>query len=42
VPFLANPDLTERFKQNAPLNEPDETTFYVGDAKGYTDYPTLS
>lgn len=42
VPFLANPDLTERFKQNAPLNEPDEATFYVGGAKGYTDYPTLS
>ena len=28
VPFLANPDLPERFRQNAPLNEPDQTTFY--------------
>lgn len=42
VPFLANPDLPERFRQNAPLNEPDEATYYVGGAKGYTDYPTLT
>lgn len=41
VPFLANPDLPERFRQNAPLNEPDLATFYVGGEKGYTDYPTL-
>lgn len=41
VPFLANPDLPERFRQNAPLNEPDVATFYVGGVKGYTDYPTL-
>jgi N-ethylmaleimide reductase len=41
VPFLANPDLPERFRQNAPLNEPDVATFYGGGAKGYTDYPAL-
>jgi len=41
VPFLANPDLVARFEQNAPLNEPDNATFYGGDAKGYTDYPFL-
>ncbi len=41
VPFLANPDLPERFRQNAPLNEPDVATFYAGEAKGYTDYPAL-
>jgi 2,4-dienoyl-CoA reductase-like NADH-dependent reductase (Old Yellow Enzyme family) len=41
VPFLANPDLPERFRRNAPLNEPDQTTFYVPGAKGYTDYPFL-
>ena len=40
--FLANPDLPERFRQNAPLNKPDVATFYVGDAKGYTDYPALA
>jgi len=39
--FLANPDLPERFKFNAPLNQPDSTTFYGGDEKGYIDYPTL-
>lgn len=41
VPFLANPDLPERFRQNAPLNEADVDTFYAGEAKGYTDYPAL-
>jgi len=41
VPFLANPDLPERFRINAPLNEVDQTTFYGGDEHGYTDYPTL-
>jgi len=40
-PFLANPDLVERMRSNAPLNAPDPTTFYVPGAKGYTDYPSL-
>jgi N-ethylmaleimide reductase len=40
--FLANPDLPERFRRRAPINEPDPTTFYGGGAKGYTDYPTLA
>jgi N-ethylmaleimide reductase len=39
--FLANPDLPERFKRNAELNEPDRSTFYGGGAEGYTDYPFL-
>jgi N-ethylmaleimide reductase len=39
--FLANPDLVERFKQNAPLNTPNKDTFYSPGAEGYTDYPTL-
>lgn len=38
---LANPDLVERIKADAPLNDPDPDTFYGGDAHGYTDYPTL-
>lgn len=42
VPFIANPDLVERYKLNAPLNEADSTTFYTAGEKGYTDYPTLS
>ena len=39
--FIANPDLVERFRQGAPLNDPDKATFYGGGEKGYTDYPTL-
>ncbi len=39
--FIANPDLPERLRLNAPLNEPDPSTFYGPDAHGYTDYPTL-
>ena len=39
--FLANPDLPERFRRDAPLNEWDESTFYTPGEKGYTDYPTL-
>ncbi len=41
VPFLANPDLPSRLRQDASLNAPDQATFYGGGAKGYTDYPTL-
>lgn len=41
VPFLANPDLPKRFELGAPLNEPDISTYYAGEAKGYTDYPAL-
>jgi len=42
VPFLANPDLVERFAHDAALNEADATTFYGGAEKGYTDYPALN
>lgn len=41
-PFIANPDLPERFRLGAPLNDWDESTFYGGDERGYTDYPGLS
>lgn len=41
VPFLANPDLVERWKTGAGLNTPDRATFYGGGDKGYIDYPTL-
>jgi N-ethylmaleimide reductase len=40
-PFLANPDLVARMQKNAPLNAPDQSTFYTPGPKGYTDYPTL-
>ena len=39
--FLANPDLPERFRRGAELNEPDPDTFYGGGEEGYTDYPSL-
>jgi len=39
--FIANPDLPKRFELNAPLNQPDRSTFYGGNEKGYTDYPVL-
>jgi N-ethylmaleimide reductase len=41
-PYIANPDLVERLRQDAPLNTPDKATFYGGGAKGYTDYPALA
>ena len=40
-PFLANPDLVERFKKGVHLNPIDTTTFYGGGVKGYTDYPSM-
>lgn len=40
-PFLANPDLVQRLRTRAPLNQPDVKTFYSHGAEGYTDYPRL-
>lgn len=42
IPYIANPDLVERFAVDAPLNQADSDTFYVPGAKGYTDYPALN
>ena len=41
-PFIANPDLPERFRLGAELATPDHATFYGGDHRGYTDYPALN
>jgi N-ethylmaleimide reductase len=41
-PVLANPDLVERVRAGAPLNEADPATFYGGGERGYTDYPALT
>ncbi len=41
-PFLANPDLIERIRRGAPLNEWDVATFYSQGREGYTDYPKLT
>jgi N-ethylmaleimide reductase len=40
-PFIANPDLVERLRQDAPLAAFHRETLYGGGAAGYTDYPTL-
>ncbi len=39
--FVANPDLAERIRRAAPLNEPNLATYYTPGEAGYTDYPTL-
>ena len=38
---IANPDLVERFRSDAPLNDPDPATFYGDGPAGYTDYAFL-
>ncbi|MGD0853818.1 MAG: alkene reductase [Acidimicrobiales bacterium] len=38
---LANPDLVERVKLGAPLNDADRATFYGGGERGYIDYPLM-
>jgi 2,4-dienoyl-CoA reductase-like NADH-dependent reductase (Old Yellow Enzyme family) len=39
--FIANPDLVQRFKTNAPLNKWNPATFYASGPEGYVDYPAL-
>lgn len=39
--YIANPDLPKRLELNASLNTPDLNTFYGGNDKGYTDYPSM-
>jgi N-ethylmaleimide reductase len=39
--FISNPDLVERFAEQAPLNSWDKETFYYGGERGYIDYPFL-
>jgi N-ethylmaleimide reductase len=40
-PYIANPDLPERFLADAPLNEVDWPTVYASGQNGYIDYATL-
>ena len=40
-PFIANPDLVERLRDNLPWAAPQKETFYGGGAAGYTDYQTV-
>jgi N-ethylmaleimide reductase len=38
-PFISNPDLVTRLRNDWPLTKPDRATYYGGDARGYIDYP---
>ena len=40
--FLANPDLPARFRNKSQFNKIDTSTFYMGEERGYTDYPKLA
>lgn len=39
APFISNPDLVERFRNDVPLSPGDRDTYYGGSAAGYVDYP---
>ena len=39
--FIANPDLVERMRAGSDLAKPDFSRLYVGEERGYTDYPAL-
>ncbi len=41
-PFIANPDLVRRLKEDLPLAQPVQETFYTPGEKGYLDYPPAS
>jgi len=41
-PFIANPDLVERFRLGVALSDLDPDTLYGGGSHGYTDYPSVS
>ncbi len=40
-PFIANPDLVYRMKNDEELNEPNADLFYTPGKEGYLDYPRL-
>lgn len=40
--FIANPDLVQRLRVGAELNQPDVETYYRPGPAGYTDYPSLA
>ena len=41
-PFIGNPDLVQRFRDGLPLVDAPQETYYGGDEKGYSDWPTLA
>jgi N-ethylmaleimide reductase len=40
--YIDNPDLAERIREGAALNEQHPESFYGGGTEGYTDYPFLN
>ncbi len=40
--YIANPDLAERIREDAPLNKQHPESFYGGGTEGYTDYPFMN
>ena len=40
--YVSNPDLVERFAENAPVADWNKDTFYTPGKEGYIDYPTLA
>jgi N-ethylmaleimide reductase len=40
-PYIGNPDLVARFEHGLPLQDSSRDTYYQGDARGYTDYPSV-
>ena len=40
-PFIANPDLVERYREGSALSRFDTATLYTPGARGYTDYPMM-
>jgi N-ethylmaleimide reductase len=40
--YISNPDLPERIAEGGPYTAWDQSTFYGGTARGYTDYPALA
>jgi N-ethylmaleimide reductase len=41
-PYIANPDLVERFAKQTPLNDVNYDRLYGGGSDGYSDYPALA
>ena len=39
---ISNPDLVRRWQEELPVTAPDESTFYTGGERGYTDYPVYT
>lgn len=41
-PFIANPDLVDRFRRNLPLAEAARSTWYGGGGEGLIDFPSYA